>query len=90
MMDRLQSSPAVAIDDSAWTRLVAFTPEPACETERLYRLIRHALKALASSTRSEVTTGIFCLPSDGDRTTPLWQQFHLRHENDVIHISLTN
>lgn len=90
MMDRSHSSPAVAIDDSVWERLVAFTPEPACETERLHRLIRHALKALASSTRSEVTTGIFCLPSDGDRTTPLWQQFYLRYENDVIHISLTD
>lgn len=43
MMDRSHSSPAVAIDESAWERLVAFTPEPACETERLHRLIRHAL-----------------------------------------------
>nr|UKE82770.1 hypothetical protein KXZ65_15625 [Pectobacterium sp. PL152] len=57
-----QSSPAVAIDGSAWERLVAFTPEPAYETERLHRLIRHALKTLASSTRSEITTGIFVYP----------------------------
>ncbi|GKW23113.1 hypothetical protein PEC311524_07070 [Pectobacterium carotovorum subsp. carotovorum] len=90
MIGQPQSSPAVAIDNGAWERLVAFTPEPACETERLHRLIRHALKVLASSTRSEVTTGIFCLPSDGDRTTLLWQQFYLRYENDVIHISLTD
>ncbi|AZK61376.1 MULTISPECIES: hypothetical protein [Pectobacterium] len=85
-----QSSPAVAIDDSAWERLVAFTPEPACETERLYRLIRHALKALAASTRSEITTGYFCLSGDGNESASLWQQFYLRYENDVIHISLTD
>ncbi|MBN3263993.1 hypothetical protein [Pectobacterium brasiliense] len=90
MMESLQSSPVVEIEESAWARLVAFTPERAYETERLHRLIRHALKTLASSTRSEITTGIFCLPSDGDRTTPLWQQFYLRHENDVVHISLTD
>ncbi|MCL6392540.1 hypothetical protein EXT73_18955 [Pectobacterium atrosepticum] len=90
MMDRSHSSPAVAIDDSAWERLVAFTPEPACETERLHRLIRHALKALAASTRSEITTGYFCLSGDGNESTSLWQQFYLRYENDVIHISLTD
>ncbi|WP_409160610.1 hypothetical protein [Pectobacterium sp. B2J-2] len=88
MMKGSQHSPAVVIDDNAWARLVAFAPEPACETERLHRLIHHALKTLAASTHSDVTTGLFCLPGDGDRTTPLWQPFHLRHEDGVIHISL--
>ncbi|KGA36241.1 hypothetical protein KU74_07175 [Pectobacterium brasiliense] len=90
MMERQQSSPAVEIEESAWARLVAFTPEPACETERLYRLIRHALKALAASTRSEITTGYFCLPGDGNESTLLWQQFYLRYGNYVVHISLTD
>lgn len=88
MNNGLQSSPAIAIDEECWARLVAFTPEPAYETERLHHLVRHALKALAASTCSELTTGLYCLPGDGDRTAPLWQQVHLRHDNDVIHISL--
>ncbi|WP_411569956.1 hypothetical protein [Pectobacterium cacticida] len=85
-----QPSPGIAIDDCAWARLVAFVPEPAYETERLHRLIRHALKALAASTHSEITTGYFCLPGDGNESASLWQQFYLRYENDVVHISLTD
>lgn len=90
MMNGQQSSPAVVIDEGTWARLVMFTPEPAYETERLHRLVRHALKTLAASTRSETTTGFFCLPGDGSVTTPLWQQFHLRHADGVVNISLTN
>ncbi|RLM18821.1 hypothetical protein BIY29_17695 [Brenneria alni] len=90
MMNGEQSSPAVVINEDTWARLVTFRPDPSCETERLHRLVRLALKTLAASTRSEITTGFFCLPGDGSVTTPLWQQFHLRNADGVVHISLTN
>ncbi|HBM3184911.1 TPA: hypothetical protein LVM22_001176 [Klebsiella oxytoca] len=78
---------AVAIDGDVWERMVAYTPAPECETERLHRLVYHALKTVAAGTRSRLTTGMFCLPADGSVTSPLWHQLNLELRGGILHVA---
>lgn len=78
---------AVAIDGDVWEQMVAYTPAPECETERLHRLVYHALKTVAAGTRSRLTTGMFCLPADGSVTSPLWHQLRLEFKGGILHVA---
>lgn len=85
-MTDIFSGAAVTIDDDVWKQMVTYTPAPECETERLHRLIYHALKAAAASARSTLSLGIFCLPGDGSITAPLWHQLRLELKGHTLHI----
>ncbi|WP_404317514.1 hypothetical protein RX799_24770 [Klebsiella oxytoca] len=78
---------AVTIDSDVWERMVAYTLAPECETERLHRLVYHALKTVATGTRSRLSTGMFCLPADGSATSPLWHQLRLEFRGETLHVA---
>lgn len=82
--------PAVVIDEPVWAQLVSYPLAPECENERLQRLIYHGLQALSSANARvcDVTFGYFCLPPDGNPTTPLWQALRLLRQPGQVVISL--
>ncbi|EEJ1463982.1 hypothetical protein AHN10_005578 [Salmonella enterica subsp. enterica] len=92
-MSALLSStpPAVAIEEPVWVQMVSYPSAPACENERLQRLIYHGFQALsqAPSGQTVVDFGYFCLPPDGDRNAPLWQNVRIKREHSSGQVTLT-
>lgn len=85
------SPPAVAIEEPVWAQMVSYPPAPACENERLQRLIYHGFLALsqAPSGQSVVEFGYFCLPPDDDQNAPLWQNVCIKREHPDGQVKLT-
>lgn len=55
-MSALLSStpPAVAIEEPVWAQMVSYPLAPACENERLQRLIYHGFEALSQAPSGQV------------------------------------
>lgn len=83
--------PAVAIEEPVWAQMVSYPPAPACENERLQRLIYHGFQALSQAPSGQVVVafGYFCLPPDGDRNAPLWQNVCIKREPSDGRVTLT-
>ncbi|EBB7947777.1 TPA: hypothetical protein ACXISS_001280 [Salmonella enterica subsp. enterica serovar Kottbus] len=92
-MSALLSStpPAVAIEEPVWAQMVSYPLAPACENERLQRLIYHGFEALSQAPSGQVMVefGYFCLSPDGNQNAPLWQNVCIKRDNSDGRVTLT-
>ncbi|MBD0721909.1 hypothetical protein FP359_23210 [Klebsiella variicola] len=80
----------VVIDEAVWQHMVTYLPAPECETERLHRLVSHALRTMAATPRHDAASGLFCLPGDGSMSSPLWHRLSLSVRDGLLHIRLAD